>query len=128
MTSNQFIIQLIFSILAISFSPLVSQAQKFTVSGTVKEKSSSETLSGATIGIVEKPDVGVTTNAYDIYSLSIPKGYYALRFSYVERKPDLITIKLDSNITVSINMTEENSLQEVVISAKKENNNLTKAS
>ncbi|HKO81113.1 MAG TPA: TonB-dependent receptor [Chitinophagaceae bacterium] len=128
MTSNQFGKQLICCILAISFFSFVSQSQKFTVSGTVKEKSSGETLTGATIVVVEKPGVGVTTNEYGFYSLSLSRGNYTLRFSYVGRKQELISVKLDSNITISINLTEENGLQEVVIKSTKRNDNITKAS
>lgn len=128
MTSNQFIKQLIFCILAISFIPLLSKSQNLTVSGTVKEKSSGETLTGATIAVVEKPGVGVTTNEYGFYSLSLPKGNYTLRFSYVGRKQELISVKLDSNITISINLAEENSMQEIVMTSTKRNENITKAS
>ena len=128
MTSIKHFKQLLFCILTISFIPLFSQAQKFTVSGTVKEKSSGETLTGATIGVVEKPNVGVTSNEYGFYSLSLPKGNYTLRFSYVGRKQELISVKLDSNITVSIDMVDASSLQDVVVTSRKTNNNLTKAS
>lgn len=128
MTSNQFIKQLIFSILIISFLPLLSKSQNFTVSGTVKEKSSGETLTGASVGVVEKPKVGVTTNEYGFYSLSLPKGKYTLRISFVGRKEELIPIQLDSNIVISINLTDAGSLGEVVIKSTKRNENITKAS
>jgi hypothetical protein len=103
-------------------------AQNYTVSGTVKEKASGETLIGATIAVVEKPGVGATTNEYGFFSLSLPKGNYTLRFSYVGRKPELVDVKLESNILVSITLTEEGSLQEVVVTGKKGNDVLTKAS
>src|SRR6266511_267169 len=125
MTSNEFIKQLMLCILAISFFPLVSQSQNFTVSGTVKQKSSGETLIGASVVVVEKPNVGVTTNEYGFYSLSLPKGNYTLRISYVGYKHELIPVKLESNITVSINLSDEIGLQEVVVSSKKDNDNLT---
>ena len=127
MTSNQFK-QLLVSILAIGFFPLVSKSQKFTVSGTVKENSSGETLTGATIGVVEKPGVGVITNEYGFYSLSLPKGAYTLRFSYVGLKQELVSLKLDSNVTIGIYLSDESSLQEVVVKSTKRNGNLTKAS
>jgi hypothetical protein len=67
------------------FSTTLVLAQSYTVSGTVKEKASGETLTGATITVVEKPGVGVSTNEYGFYSLSLPKGNYTLRFSYAGR-------------------------------------------
>jgi hypothetical protein len=127
MTSNKFIKQLVLCTLAISCFPLLSQSQHFTISGTVKEKSSGETLIGASIAIIEKPGVGVTTNDYGFYSLSLPKGSYTLRFSYVGYRQELIPVKLDSNVTVSINLADEASLQDVVVMSKKDDNNLTKA-
>ena len=127
MTSNKFLKQLVFCILAISFFPLFLKSQNFTVSGTVKQKSSGETFIGASVAVVEKPNVGVTTNEYGFYSLSLPKGNYTLRISYVGYKQELIPVKLESNITVNINLSDEASMQEVVITAKKENDNLTKA-
>lgn len=106
---------------------LLLAQQKFAVSGTVKQKSSGETLIGASIGIVEKPNVGVTTNEYGFFSLSLPKGKYTLRISYVGYKQELIPLKLDSNVRVSISMSDVASMEEVVISNKKDNENLTKA-
>ena len=106
---------------------LLLAQQKFTVSGTVNEKSSGETLSGANIVVVETPGVGITTNEYGFYSLSLPKGNYTLRFSFVGRKQELVAVKLDSNITVSINLTDEDALQEVIVTGKKRDDVLTKA-
>jgi hypothetical protein len=128
MTSKPSFKQLIFCILAISLMPLVSLSQKFTVSGTVKDKSTGETLTGATIGVAEKPGIGVTTNEYGFYSLSLPKGNYTFRFSFVGRKEDLVSVKLDSNISLSINLSDASGLKEVVITSTKRNENLTKAS
>jgi len=128
MTSIKYIIKLMFCIPAIGFLPLLSKSQNFTVSGTVKQKSSGETLTGATIVVVEKPRVGVTANEYGFYSLSLPKGDYTLRISYAGYKQELIPVKLDSNVTVSINLADDNSMQEVVIKSTKRNDNITKAS
>jgi hypothetical protein len=107
---------------------LVVGQQTYTISGTVKEKASGETLTGATISVVEKPGVGVSTNEYGFYSLSLPKGNYTLRFSYVGRKPELVDVKLEANITVSTTLNEESALQEVVVTGRKSNDVFTKAS
>lgn len=126
MASIKCIRKLAFFILANSFIPLLAQSQNFTVSGTVKQNSSGETLIGVTIGVVEKSSIGVTTNEYGFYSLSLPKGSYTLRFTYVGYKQELISLKLDSNITVNINLTDASDMQEVVVTAKK-NSAITKA-
>jgi hypothetical protein len=93
----------------------------------VKQKSSGETLVGVTASVVENPTVGVITNEYGFFSLSLPQGNYTLRFSYIGYQQQLIPIKLDSNVTLNINMSDETTLKEVVVSSKKDNDNLTKA-
>ncbi|HEY6901002.1 MAG TPA: carboxypeptidase-like regulatory domain-containing protein, partial [Puia sp.] len=113
-------------LLLFSTSQLLAQT-KYTVSGTVKQKSSGETLIGVTVSIVEKPGVGVITNEYGFYSISLPKGSYTLRFSYVGYKQEIVPVKLESNLTTNISLSDESSMQEVVISAKKDNDNLTRA-
>jgi hypothetical protein len=110
------------------FNTMLLMAQsKYTVSGTVKQKSSGETLVGVTASVVENPTVGVITNEYGFFSLSLPQGNYTLRFSYIGYQQQLIPIKLDSNVTLNINMSDETTLKEVVVSSKKDNDNLTKA-
>ena len=67
----------IITILPLLFSTTLLLAQaKYTVSGTVKQKSSGETLIGVSVVVAEKPGVGVITNEYGFYSLSLPKGNY----------------------------------------------------
>ena len=110
------------------FSTTLLLAQsKYTVSGILKEKSSGETLIGVTVTTVENPTVGITTNDYGFYSLSLPQGSYTLRFSYVGYKPQLIPVKLNSNMTVNIALDEGINLDEVVVTSKRENDNLTSA-
>jgi hypothetical protein len=112
----------IIAILLLVFSTTLLQAQsKYTVSGTVKQKTSGETLIGVSVVVVEKPNVGVITNEYGFYSLSLPKGNYTLRVTYVGYKQELIPVKLDGNVTISIDLSDQGSMQEVVVGAKKTN-------
>ena len=108
-------------------STLVLAQSKYTVSGTVKQKSSGETLIGVTVGVVEKPTVGVITNEYGFYSLSLPQGNYTLRFSYIGYEQVSIPVTLNSNVTVNANLSDGVSLQEVVVSSKRDDDNLTNA-
>jgi len=102
--------------------------QKFTVSGTIKEESTGETLIGATVMAVENPSLGATTNEYGFYSLSLPQGSYTLSISYIGYQEQLIPVDLNSNIAINVNMSEEGTeLQEVVVSATRDDDNLTKA-
>lgn len=115
------------SLLLLFSTTLLMGQSKYTMSGTVKQRSTGETLIGVTVVIVERPNVGVITNEYGFYSISLPKGNYTLRFSYIGYKQETVPVKLESNVTVSVNMADESKLQEVVITAKKDNDNLTKA-
>lgn len=101
------------------FITLFLGAQNFTVSGTVKQKSSGETLIGVTIGVVEKPGIGVTTNAYGFYSLSLPEGAYTLRFSYVGYAERLMPVMLKANTTINVELLEAGSIEEVVVTSKR---------
>lgn len=104
---------------------LLQAQMKFTVNGTVKQKSSGETLIGASIAVVERPTVGVITNEYGFYSLSLPQGNYTLLVSYVGYNQELIPVTLTSNLTVNIGLVDEVVLQEVEISSKRNDENLT---
>jgi len=106
---------------------LLPAQTKYTVSGTVKQKSSGETLIGASVTVVEKPAVGVITNEYGFYSLSLPPGNYTLLFSYVGYTQELIPVNLNANTTISISLVDEVTLQEVVVSSKRNDENLATA-
>src|ERR1044072_4428049 len=107
-------------LLFLLFSTALLQAQsKYTISGTVKQKSSGESLIGVSVVVAENPKVGVITNEYGFYSLSLPKGNYNLRFSYTGYKQELVPVQLNSDITVSLSLTDEGSMKEVVVSAHK---------
>ncbi len=106
---------------------LLFSQSKYAVSGTVKQKSSGETLVGVTILVVEQPSVGVVTNEYGFYSLTLPKGAYTLRFSYVGYNSELIPVKLEANTTLNVDLSENDiSVEEVVVTAVKEDENLTR--
>jgi len=109
-----------------STTTLYSQS-KFTISGTVKETSSGETLIGVNIIVLEMPNMGVTTNAYGFYSLSLPTGNYSLRFSYIGFEQKTVPVKLTANTTLNMSLSEGISLQAVEITAKRADDNLTNA-
>ncbi|MDR2125209.1 MAG: TonB-dependent receptor [Prevotellaceae bacterium] len=111
-------------LLLFSSTLLLAQA-KYTVSGTVKEKSSGEMLIGVSITIEEKANVGVITNEYGFYSLSLPQGKYTLRFSYIGYEHKLISVELNSNVTENVDLEDGIFLQEAVVTSRKYDDNLT---
>ena len=63
---------------------LVAQEKKehATLSGYIKDFESGETLIGAAV-YIESLKVGVTSNLYGFYSLSVPAGKYKVTISYL---------------------------------------------
>ena len=90
--------------------------QRFTISGTITEAASNETLIGVTVTIPELR-TGTTTNEYGFYSISLPKGDYNLIVSYLGFKDISQTISLNSNQKINFKLAEEaEQLEEVTVS------------
>ncbi|WP_299838944.1 TonB-dependent receptor [uncultured Tenacibaculum sp.] len=109
----------IYTIIILFLIPLLSFSQdKFTISGTLKDKANGETLFGATV-FLKGTSRGTITNEYGFYSLTAPKGNYTLSVSYIGYKPLEKEIELTKNIKFNADLSEDaNVLDEVVISAE----------
>jgi len=104
----------LFVIVALFTTTSFSQ-QKFTLSGTISEASSNETLIGVTVA-VPGMRTGTTTNEYGFYSITLPKGQYEIIISYLGFKNIRETITLDSNRKRDFQMNEEaEQLDEVIL-------------
>lgn len=89
--------------------------QKYTISGTISEAASNETLIGVTVAVPELR-TGVTTNEYGFYSITLPEGEYQLQVSYLGFKEVVQTIGLSQNLKLNIKMEEAaEELNEVVV-------------
>ncbi len=102
-------------ILILCISSSLFAQDKFTVSGFVKELSSSEELIGANI-VCEDLSIGATTNSYGFYSISLPKGTYSIRYSFIGYKDKVVEVSMteDKRLDVALELyTEE--LNEIVI-------------
>lgn len=103
-----------------------SSQTKFTVSGTIKDGQTGETLIGATITTTELPQNGVASNDYGFYSLSLPAGTYNLKISFVGYKTIVSPITLDKNLVINQVLGINDELKEVVISGNRDaNDNIT---
>jgi len=114
-----FVVLLFFSITYASFSQDTSVSelakQKFTLSGTITDANSNETLIGVNISIPELK-TGVTTNEYGFYSLTLPKGIYKIQITYLSYQTIEETINLNQNIKNNFKLSgSETVLQEVII-------------
>ena len=90
-------------------------AQTFTVSGTVTDKVTGETLIGATV-MDKNSGKGTITNSYGYYSLTLPGGEVVLRVSYVGYKTIWDSISGNGDRR-DYAMDPTTSLEEVVITA-----------
>ncbi|MFI5193426.1 MAG: carboxypeptidase-like regulatory domain-containing protein [Chitinophagales bacterium] len=110
--------------LSVLLFPVLAAAQlRHSVSGTVRDKRSGETLIGASIFLLNQPNSGVLSNAYGFYSVSAVPGNYKLLVSFTGYTPDTLEISLSRNLELPVNLEPEGSqLQEVVVTANKNNN------
>jgi outer membrane cobalamin receptor len=95
-----------------------SVSQNATISGYVKDSETGETLIGANIYEL-KTGTGTIANEYGYYSFTLPKDSVHLRVSYIGFGAMDYHIKLDKNIKLNINLSPDNKLDEVVVSATK---------
>ncbi len=113
-------------LIAILFPVLLSAQEKFTLSGTVTDSESNETLIGVNI-IIPEIQSGSMTNEYGFYSITLPAGVYNIQVSYLGYKTIYETLQLDSDITKNFKLIETaESLDEIVITEDVEELNIKK--
>ncbi len=89
-----------------------------TVSGTVTDEATGETLIGATI-LDEISGKGTVTNSYGRYSLTIHQDSVRLRVSYVGYTSQLFGLKMDKATELNIRLEPAVELQTVTIRAER---------
>lgn len=109
------------------FFPSILLAQeKFTLSGTITDGKTNETLIGVNI-LIPEIQSGTMTNEYGFYSITIPEGTYSIQISYLGFKTITETIVLNTNTTKNFQLQEAaESLDEVVITENVEQLNIRK--
>lgn len=115
---------LVFSLLA----GLQLQAQeKVTLSGTITDSKSGETVVGAKI-YIRSINVGTVSNSYGFYSLTVPKGNYEVLFRSSAHDSLLRMLDLNQNLSLNVELSSKTLvLNEVQVNAKEgENINSTK--
>ncbi|MFA6813310.1 MAG: TonB-dependent receptor, partial [Bacteroidaceae bacterium] len=120
-----FILCLSIHFLYIEPSYALNPKTNVTLSGVVKDNTTNELLIGANIYVVELLK-GCKTDSDGKYSIRIPNGTYNIKISYIgyKTKEQLLTVNKDMRFTA--NLESGVKLQEVVISSKKKNENLSK--
>ncbi|SHM80024.1 TonB-dependent receptor [Mucilaginibacter sp. OK098] len=97
---------------------LAQQKKHITISGTIKDKATGETLPGATVSFLQLLGVGVSANSYGFYSVSVPEGSYTLLATYTGYSTETLHIELKANLQQNISLeASSNQLKEVKISS-----------
>ncbi|TDQ09244.1 TonB-dependent receptor [Pedobacter metabolipauper] len=76
----------------------------YTIHGHIRDNSNGEEMIGATVQIPSL-QVGVTTNQYGFYSISVPEGNYQLLVSYPGYQPYKKNIHLYQNVQEEIELS-----------------------
>jgi hypothetical protein len=98
----------------------------FTLSGTVQDKFSGETLLGANV-LVPELGIGSITNEYGFYSIQLPEGNHRVIVSYLGYKTIEQEITISTNKKLNFSIEEEASqLEAVTIEQNIEKNNIRK--
>jgi hypothetical protein len=102
-------------VLFLLMSTVIFAQEKYSISGTIKDQSSGETLFGATV-FIENSSIGTTTNEYGFYSITAAEGNYTLIISYLgfEDSSKEITLNSDQNLNVELSESS-NQLTEIVL-------------
>lgn len=116
---------LLLPILLFFFSHLQAQ-ERFTLSGSVTDGASNETLIGVTL-LIPELGTGVTTNEYGFYSLTLPEGEYEIQLTFLGFEDIVQKINLDQNLKLNFQMIERfEQLDEVVVTENAEKLNIRK--
>lgn len=100
--------------------------EKYTISGTISEEQSNETLIGVNIIFPDIP-TGATTNEYGFYSITIPEGTYKIVISYLGFTTITETITLSEDLSKNFSLAEAlESLDAVIITEDVEKLNIQK--
>ena len=106
--------------------PVLAMAQKFNVSGTVKDGANGETMISAMI-YTEDGNYGTATNAYGYYTIELPKGTYTLLFNYSGFATLAKTITVESNMKLNVELVgETEEIDVVVVTGKRNTDNFKK--
>ncbi len=90
------------------------QNETYTISGYIVDAESKEALIGANI-YIPSLKIGVNTNEYGFYSITLPEGEYDLSISYIGYEGMEEKVVLNKNVELSISMSLGNELEEVIV-------------
>ena len=112
-------IRLILFFLCFISSGISAQNKKFTISGTIYEKGSEESLPGVVV-LETNSQTGTVSNAFGFYSITLPAGDVNLDYQFVGFASQKRKMTLSSNLIMDIRLESEAILGEVEVSAERQ--------
>lgn len=85
----------------ILYSFLAQAQDSSTLSGTITDLETNETLIGATVYVNETAS-GTASNEYGFYSITLPKGKYTIRIDYIGYKSENLNVVIKDNQRLNI--------------------------
>ncbi len=125
-----FITRFFITTISIFILNLTVRSQNFTISGKVTDKASGESLIGVSIQIDGAKKANIISNEYGFYSITLPKGSYNLKFSYLQYNEVDSAILLVKNELVNIKLTNKgfsNKSEIVTVIAKKKDAGISRS-
>lgn len=107
-------------------------AQRYTVSGVVKDNSNGETVKSIVVSLMSVEDASQAftgfSNQAGFFSVTAPKGKYVFFVQYLGYKDVIDTIELTQNITKNVDLLPEaEMLENIVVSDVAVDHNVTSA-
>ncbi|MDD4115693.1 MAG: TonB-dependent receptor [Massilibacteroides sp.] len=113
-----------FTFLNVLFHQLFAQSQRITVEGVILEKGSEAPLPGATL-FIEETRQGYVSDEDGRFSFSLKTGDYTLVTSFVGYQSRKTKIRATENLILEIRMSDQTALDEVVVTARSKEANIT---
>ncbi|WP_316751254.1 TonB-dependent receptor [Pedobacter gandavensis] len=118
-------IRLVLLLLLCIFFQYSSAQTKRTLSGSVTDAKTGETLIGASVSVKGSSNAASLTNAYGFYSIIVSEGKYEVAVSFIGYKTTIKQVEISKDLRLNFALEEDNQLDEVVISANKKNENVS---
>ncbi|MEL6986882.1 MAG: TonB-dependent receptor, partial [Bacteroidota bacterium] len=94
---------------------------KYTISGYIKDAVSGETLISANVYSKTDINLGVVSNTYGYFALTLPEGEYEIVFSYLGYGDEIRSFNLKNDIIIDIELQQGVLVEEIVVTAEEEN-------
>ncbi|MES3018823.1 MAG: TonB-dependent receptor [Bacteroidota bacterium] len=99
----------------------------YIINGIVTDSLSGESLIGVTVKFSGKTQNGTSTNAYGFFSYKLIPGDYTLTVSYIGYRTLSRSVTINSDERLNITLVPDNSIEEVIVTAEKRNDNVVSA-